>query len=55
MVSMYKQYEKASKVLPGGVNSSVRYSQAHGVSIYMSRAKKGSCLKSADFIFTLHF
>ena len=38
---MHKQYEKASEVLPGGVNSSVRYSKAHGVSIYMSRAEKG--------------
>ena len=41
MDSRHKQYEKASKVLPGGVNSSVRYSRAHGVSIYMSRAEKG--------------
>ena len=41
MDSRHKQYEKASKVLPGGVNSSVRYSKAHGVSIYMSRAEKG--------------
>ena len=38
---MHQQYEKASKVLPGGVNSSVRYSKAHGASIYMSRAEKG--------------
>lgn len=32
------QYEKASKVLPGGVNSSIRFSKARGLPMYVSKA-----------------
>ena len=35
-----EQYEKAAKVIPGGVNSSVRLNKALGVPIYVSRTKR---------------
>ena len=38
MKTLKTQHEKASKVLPGGVNSSVRLNRALGVPFYAARA-----------------
>ncbi len=39
MPSLQSQYEKARRVLPGGVNSSVRFNRALGTPFYVSRTR----------------
>ena len=39
MKTLKQQYDKARKVLPGGVNSSVRFNHAIGTPFYVARAK----------------
>ena len=47
MDSFMEQYQKAGKVMPGGVNSSVRFSKARGVPMYVSKAR-GSKIYDLD-------
>ena len=41
MPTRFEQYERAKKVLPGGVNSSTRYNRALQTPFYASRAEAG--------------
>lgn len=52
MTTLQTQYEKACRVLPGGVNSSVRLNRAIGTPLYVSRAKGARvwCIEGREFI-----
>jgi glutamate-1-semialdehyde 2,1-aminomutase len=47
MISQKEQFEKASRVMPGGVNSSTRFNRALQSPFYVSRGK-GSKVKGVD-------